>query len=200
MRKFALVALLVFILIAPSYAKVYESSFGFTVDVPGHWLVMTAREFRENPDLINFDRSEFGNVNKDLIKNVADKIRSGQIEAYINKKTSDNSFADNINVLKQAGAIPENKTRLRETCNSLPGDLSAAFGKKVKLYECKLVSKNNLKTLFLDFDGVIQGTRSIQYQIQKSPSVMIIVTATCKNSSLDAIRKEFDRIVFSIKM
>jgi hypothetical protein len=59
---------------------------------------------------------------------------------------------------------------------------------------------NGLKSLFLEFDGVIEGTRSMQYQIQRSPSVQIVFTATCKNSVLDTIREEFERIILSIKM
>ena len=61
-------------------------------------------------------------------------------------------------------------------------------------------SINNVKSLFLEYDGVVEGTRSIQYLIQKSASVQIMITATCKNSVLDIIREEFNRIVLSIKM
>jgi hypothetical protein len=62
------------------------------------------------------------------------------------------------------------------------------------------VNINNLKSLLLEFDGALEGTRNIQYQIEKSPSVQILITGTCKNSVLDTIRKELNRIVLSIKM
>ena len=54
--------------------------------------------------------------------------------------------------------------------------------------------------LFLEFDGMVEGTRSIQYQIQKSNSVQIIITATCKNTTLDTIRDEFEEIIYSIRL
>jgi len=200
MRRYALVVLLICIAITPVYGKEYKSSFGLTVDIPEHWLVLTKEELKENPDLFDFDKEIFGNVDKNLLKNIGSQIKSGQVEYYFNQKTSDSSFADNINVGKKIGKIPENNTQLREECNLAPKQFSSYFGREIKIYQCKLVDINNLKSLFLEFDGVIEGTRNIQYSIQKSPSVQIIITATCKNSVLDIIRKEFNRIVLSIKM
>ena len=200
MRRCTLAVLLIFIAITPVYGKEYRSSFGFTVDIPDHWLVLTKEEVKENPDLVDFDKKIFGNVDKNLLKSIDSQIKSGQMEFYFNQKTSDSSFADNINVIKGIGKIPENDTQLREICDLAPKQLSSYLGKKIKVYQCKLVDINNLKSLFLEFDGVVEGSRNIQYQIQKSAGVKIVITATCKNSVLDTIRKEFNRIVLSIKM
>ena len=203
MRRYTLVVLVVFIIflaITPAYGKEYQSSFGFTVDIPTHWLVLTRQELKDNPDFFDFDKKEFGSIDKNLLKTITSTIKSGRIEFFFNQKTSDSSFSDNINVAKQIGKIPENETQLREMCDSLPEQLSSYFGRKIECYQCKLKDINGLKSLFLEFEGVIEGTRSIQYQIQKSPSVQIIFTATCKNSVLDTIREEFERIILSIKM
>jgi hypothetical protein len=56
-----------------------------------------------------------------------------------------------------------------------------------------------LDSLFLEFDGMVKGTRSIQYQIQMSSNVQIVVTATCKDTTLEIVRKEFEDIVGSIR-
>ena len=200
MRRYILVVLLIFIAITPAYGKEYKSSFGFTVDIPEHWLVLTKEELKGNPDLFDFDKKRFENIDKNLLKNIDSQIKSGQVEFYFNQNTSDSSFADNINVTKGIGKIPENNTQLREVCNLAPKQFSSYFGREIKIYQCKLVDINNLKSLFLEYDGAIEGSRNIQYLIQKSPSVQIIITATCKNSVLDTIRKEFNRIVLSIIM
>jgi hypothetical protein len=200
MKRYTLVVLLIFIAITPVYGKEYKSSFGFTVDIPEHWLVLTKEELKENPDLFDFDKKRFVNLDKDLLKSIDSKVKSGQVEFYFNQKTSDSSFADNINVIKQIGKIPENNTQLREVCNPAPKQFSSFFGREIKVYQCKLVDINDLKSLFLEYDGALEGTRTIQYLIQKSPGVQIMITATCKNSVLDTIRKEFNRIVLSIKM
>jgi hypothetical protein len=200
MRRYILVALLIFIAVTPAFGKEYKSSFGFTIDIPTHWLVLTRQELKENPDLFDFDRKEFGSIDKNLLKTIASAIKSGRVEFFFNQQTSDSSFSDNINVVKQVGKIPENDTQLREMCDSLPEQLTSYFGRKIECYQCKLKDINGLKFLFLEFEGVIEGTRSIQYQIQKSPGVQIIITATCRNSVLDTIREEFTRIIFSINM
>ncbi len=200
MRRDAFVVFLIFCAISPAYGKEYKSSFGFTVEIPEHWLVLTREELKENPDLFDFDKKKFGDIDKNLLKNVESKIKSGQVEIYFNRNTSDGSFADNINIVKEIGRIPENDTQLSGICNAFPKQLSSYFGRDITLYQCKLVSINNVKSLFLEFDGAVEGTRSIQYQIQKSPSIIIIVTVTCKNRVLDTIEKEFKKIVFSIKM
>jgi len=200
MRRYTLVVLLIFITITPVYGKEYQSSFGFTVDIPEHWLVMTRNEIKENPDLFDFSEERFGNFDKNLLKKMDSMVKSGQVEYYFYQKTSDSSFVDNITVIKPIGKIPENNIQLREVYNSLPKQFSSYYGKEIKVYQCKLVDVNNLKSLFVEFDGAGEGTRGIQYSIQKSPSVQIIITATCRNSVLDTIRKEFNRIVLSIKM
>ncbi len=200
MRKYTLVVLLMFIAITPVFGKEYQSSFGFTVDIPEHWLVLTSKELKENPDLFDVGEKKFENIDKNLLKNIDSKVKSGQVEYYFNQNTSDSSFVDNINVMKQVGRIPQNNTQLREVCNSVQKQLSSYFGREIKVYQCKLMDINNLKSLFLEFDGALEGTRSIQYNIEKSPSVQILITATCKNSVLDTIRKELNRIVLSIKM
>ncbi len=200
MRRYIFVVLLIFIVITPAYGKEYQSSFGFTVDLAGHWLVLTRQELKENPDLFDLDEKQFGNVDKNLLKNMASQIKAGGVEIYFNEETSDSNFADNINVAKQIGKFPENNTQLREECDSLPEQLSSIIGTEIKVYQCKFKNINGLRSLFLECDGLIEGTRTLQYLIQKSPSVQIVFTATCKNGVLNAIRKEFDAIILSIRM
>jgi len=200
MKRYIFVVLIISFFIAPVYAKEYQSSFGFTVNIPEHWLVLTRQELRDNPDLFNFDKKEFGNVDKNVLKDVISRIESGSVEIYYNQETSDNAFSDNINVVKTIGRIPENDGELGEVCSLLPGQLSSAFGREIKIYQCKLKRLNKLDSLFLEFDGVVEGTRSIQYQIRKSSSISIVITATCKNTTLEKMRNQFEDIVYSIKM
>jgi hypothetical protein len=78
MRRYILVVLVVFIIflaITPAYGKEYQSSFGFTVDIPTHWLVLTRQELKENPDLFDFDKKEFGSIDKNLLKTTLNLVR-----------------------------------------------------------------------------------------------------------------------------
>ena len=51
-----------------------------------------------------------------------------------------------------------------------------------------------------EFDGVVDGTRSMTYEIQQSANNIIVLTATCKNKTLAIVKKEFEDMVASIKM
>ena len=83
------------------------------------------------------------------------------------------------------------KYKLRETksigyaqCTELNTLLSKYFGRPINLYQCEIKTINNMKALITEFDGVMGGTRSMQYQFQKSPSILIIITAAEKKMEL----------------
>ena len=180
-------------------AKEYESFYGFSINVPEHWLVLTRSELKENSDLFDFENTDFGNIDKNLLKQVIDKIQSGNTELYLNQNTSDLTFSDNINIIKQVGKIPKGNKNLKKQCNELNTQLSKYFGRPINLYQCEIKTINNMKTLITEFDGAMSGTRSIQYQFQKSPSILIIITATSKNKTTDIIRQEFKEMINTIK-
>lgn len=179
-------------------AAEYDSFYGFRIDVPEHWIVLTRSELRENSDLFDFENADFGNIDKNLIKQVISKIQSGNIEIYLNQNTSDPSFTDNINIIKQAGKIPKAGKDLQKQCGELKTQLSRYFGRSIALYRCEITSVDNKSALVTEFDEAISGTTSMQYQFQHSPSILIIITATGKNETTDIIRKEFHQMVNTI--
>lgn len=181
-------------------AETYHSSFGFTINIPTHWLIMSKQEVKDNPDLFDFENELFKNADKAMLNQVKKMVLSGKAEIYIDQNTSNIYFSNNINVYKQIGRLPQTVSESKETCRILPSELSRIFGKHVKVYICGLRKVSGLNAFYAEFDGAIDGTRSIQYQIQKSPSVIIILTATCKNQSLRIIKKEYEDIVSSIKI
>jgi hypothetical protein len=70
MRKIILGLLIFFAAINSTFAKEYESNYGFNIDVPAHWLVLTQAELKENPDLFDFENTDFGNIDKNLLKQI----------------------------------------------------------------------------------------------------------------------------------
>jgi len=79
MRRYTLAFLLIFIAIPPVFGKEYQSSFGFTVDIPEHWLVLTSKELKENPDLFDLSKKKFANIDKNLLKDIDSKVWAGRI-------------------------------------------------------------------------------------------------------------------------
>ena len=181
-------------------AETYHSSFGFTINIPSHWLILSKQEVKDNPDLFDFEKESFKNTDKAMLNQIKNMVLSGKVEVYYNQNTSDIYIMDNINVLKQIGQLPHTISESKEACRSLPGEFSRAFGKHINFYDCGLRTVSGLNAFYSEFDGIVDGTRSIQYQIQKSPSVIIILTATCKNQNLKVIKKEYEDIVSSFKI
>ncbi len=181
-------------------AETYHSSFGFTINIPSHWLVVSKQEVKDNPDLFNFENEVFKNTDKAMLNQIKNMILSGKVEIYYDQNTTNSYFRDNINAFILAGRLPQTVSESKEKCRNIPGELSRAYGKNIKVYNCGSRKVSGLNTFYSEFDGVVGGTRSIQYQIQKSPSVVITITATCKNESLNIIKKEFEDMVSSIKI
>ncbi|MFC1884449.1 hypothetical protein ACFL2O_06750 [Thermodesulfobacteriota bacterium] len=198
MKKF--LAMLIFIMLWPAaiWAETYESTLGFSMDIPEHWLIMSKQELRDNPDIFNFDSELFKNVDKNVFEQTKKLISSGKIEVYFNQKTSDARFADNINVTKRVGRLPQTDAEYKKVCEQLPAALSKILGKAVAIYQCSVKNIGSMNAFYLENDGLIDGTRSLQYHIQKSPSVMLIFTATCNNDNLEAIKYEFNEMISSV--
>lgn len=200
MRKFALIFLILVVWSTGALAEQYSSPFGFSMNIPSHWLIVSAQEIRKNPDLFNFNKETFKNVNPSMLEQIKEMIVSGRVEMFFNQKTGDGSFNDNINIFKRTGQLPQNPSESKKACDGLPGQLASAYGKPTKVYSCGTKKVSGLNAVSTEFDGVVEGTRSMTYEIQKSPSIIIVLTATCKNKTLSIIKKEFEDMVSSIKM
>ncbi len=183
---------------APALAERYLSTFGFSVEIPSHWSVMTRNELKDNPDMLNFDNEIFANTDRELVRQMIEMVRSGRIEVYFNQRTSTERFADNINVYRQPGRIPANNAELSQACRALPVQLSRAFGRSLNLHACELRKVAGLRSLYLDFDGVVEGTRSVQYQVDKGNGEAIVFTLTSRGDTLSTNNREFDDIVGSV--
>jgi hypothetical protein len=200
MKTFILIFLILVVWSTGALAEQYSSPFGFSMNIPSHWLIVSAEEIRKNPDLFNFNKEIFKNVNPSMLEQIKEMIVSGRVEMFFNQKTGDGSFNDNINVFKRTGQLPQNASESKKACDGLPGQLASAYGKPTKVYSCGTKKVSGLNAVSTEFDGVVEGTRSMTYEIQKSPSIIIVLTATCKNKTLSIIKKEFEDMVTSIKM
>lgn len=192
-------ALIIVVMWAPSIlAEVYNSPFGFSIDLPSHWLILSKQELQDNPDLLNFEREEFKSTNKDFLNNIKNMIVSGQVEVYLNKKASNFSFNENINVVQTIERLPQTVSELDQFCANIPQLMSENYGKSIKVYECELKKVAGLNSLYFIVDGILDETKNIMYQFQKSPSVAITITATCRNETLEIFKKEFDEIIATL--
>jgi hypothetical protein len=198
MKKIIFSILIVILWALPLSAEIYNSPFGFSIDIPSHWLIMSKQEIMDNSDLFNFEAEEFKDVNQDLLNNIKNMVASGQAEVYLNKETSNVFFNDNINVVKTIEDLPQTPSELSQYCTQLSDMLAEQLGKRALVYECNFKKIAGTNALYIVVDGVVEGTKSIQVQIPKSPNVTIVITATGKNETYEIISKEFDEIMDSL--
>ena len=113
---------------------------------------------------------------------------------------STDDFADNINVIKQIGRVPTDSNEIIPMCESFPQQLSSMFNRPIKAYRCEIRKVANLTGLYLEFDGVVSGTRSMQYHIPRSNNVYLIITATVKNKTYDEMSKTFHMVMETLRV
>jgi hypothetical protein len=169
-------------------AKDYSSSFGFTFSAPDAWLIMTKQELASNPVFANADAG------------LKAKVQAGAIEIYYDRATSDATFTDYVDVkLGPKSPVPTAPADVTAACTAYGQALAKAAGKTLSIKACGPRDLGTLKALYIEYEGRVAGTVTMQYQLPRPDGRLIYVTATCKEASLDKFRPDFDGIVRSIK-
>lgn len=200
MKKVIIVSALAWAFLMVCRAEGFQSQFGFQIDLPSHWVAITPEVVKKGT-LPTAEDPEMKTVDPKLLSRfIDDVVRKGNMEAYLRKsRESGGGFVDNINVIRQPGAIPKSGSEIEKECPSLSAELSKLFGKHTNVYECGPRTIGGRYAFFLEFDGIDSGTRCIQYQVQWSPDTVLIFTATCKHKNLEEVRKEFTTIMGSLR-
>lgn len=176
----------------------YKSSFGFSSSLSKNWLVLTKDQIQNNPDIFNFKNKAFQNFNRSLLTQVKRNILSGRTEIMYSKNR-DAGFGDNINIMLTMGNLVTASNE-EQLCTQMPQAFKKMFKRYIQFYECGLKTIGNLKVLYLNFEGVLPGTRSAQYQFQVSPGKLVIATLTCKNKNYETLNQEFNSFIRNIKL
>lgn len=197
MKRISFVLVLLSLATGMAHAGQFESTLGYTASVPSNWLVLTREEARKNPDL--FEGLVVQGVNRDLMDSVRQRIVEGKVDMLFRKSGTGSAFADNINVFKQIQPTPSSDKDLKELCTILPGELAKAYNRQVSVYRCEYAFVNGLKAVYLEYDGVVPHTRSMQFFIPRSESVSLVVTATSSEATLAEVEKEFSEMIASLR-
>jgi hypothetical protein len=181
------------------FAKEYQSSFGFAASIPDDWLILTKQAVNENPALVDVKGAQLASVNPDRFRELMARVESGSVEMLFSRTTSDAAFADNINVMVRHGQIPVFRDRLAQACEGFSAKLAKTAGRTLAVVHCESRDLGTFKAVYLEYEGVVAGTVTMQYQIQRPNNELLQVTATCRQASLEKVRSEFDEIVRAIR-
>jgi hypothetical protein len=186
-----------------AFAAVYQSDFGFRIDLPAGWTVVSKLGVKEKPEFVTavFEAAEKNrtllDMPQDLYAKLKEKIAGGEVEYYY--KTDGPSFS--ISVFQQPGTLPQSSNAVQETCQALPEELSKLSKNPVKVYECRLTTLGNSSALYMVADAYEQGEKYVEYLIQKAPNNVLLFTATStKRQDFNKMKAEFDEIMKSFQV
>lgn len=169
-------------------AKEFQSSFGFTFDASDAWLVMTKAELATNPVLANANPA------------IKAKVEAGLVEILYDRATSDATFTDYVDLkVGVKGALPNTPDDVKTECTRYAQALAKAAGKSLAVTTCENRDLGTAKAFYVEYQGSVAGTVTLQYQLVRPDGKLVYVTATCKQSSLGQFRPEFEAIVRSIR-
>lgn len=200
MKRMLPLILVILSSVAPLWAQTHHSDFGFSVNLPSGWEVISKEETSRNPDMLDaaFGIARQGTLkdaDKDMLAQLKTMVLTGNVEYYF--KRENRSL---ISVLRKTGKFIQTPSDVGKTCESIPGELAKLMAKPARLYECDLRRMENFNAFYTVTDGFKEETKSLQYQIQKSPGELLIITATCRNQYCKEVDKELDQMVNSIKL
>ncbi len=188
MRRFVVIAVVLLLGAVAALAKDYPSSFGFTFSAPDTWLIMTKSELASNPVFASADAG------------LKAKVAAGSIEIYYDKATSDATFTDYVDVkVGPKSPIPGTPDAVKAACTAYGQALAKAAGRTLTIAECAPRQVGTIKALYIEYEGRAPGTVTMQYQLERPDGKLVYVTATCKQSSVDKFRPDFEAIVKSVK-
>jgi hypothetical protein len=199
--KKVILALAAIMLCAPAlWAETRESVFGVTMTVPSGWQALERGAMKDS----NMVKAAIGTArkdalsktNKDVMGSVEEMVSAGNIEYYTNRAYPESI----ISISAGTGRIPDTNAAVNETCNTLPHDLSNYSGNPIKVHKCKSDVVGKRAALYSVFDGFRPGTVSYQYQLQKAPEQVLIMTATCPEKSCEIVSRQFDQMVQSVRI
>ena len=177
----------------------YKSALGFEAVVPDGWLLVDSKTLKENPNLLGtLPEEKMKGIDSHLLNVMKGKIKSGEVDMFFNKFNTHLDFSDNVNAQKYIGVLPANDDELSVVCSQLESVLAQIFGRKVTMEACELnnIGKNN--AFYVKAEGALPGSVMMQYQFQADNAVLLIVTATAHNESVERVHKQLREFVHSI--
>ena len=202
MRIISLIIICFFFFTAPVESKEYESSFGFTINLPDKWLALTKKQIQtlSDEDVIDLNDKTFASMDKNVLKQTLALVKQGRIEAFLNTESKNPIIVDNINVFAGNGNIPRDNRELSRQCEDLPKQLSYSYRKNIQVYECKFETVNNVKFFMFEADATRQGVRNINYSFQKTPNTQVLLSIGFAEENAIHFKQELQKIIDSIKI
>ncbi len=177
----------------PSQSDTFRSRLGFELDLEPGWKHV-------DPDASEYallGHPNLEGVDPRFLRTMVEQLNAGAFELLI--RTPVGSMAQNVAIRARTVALPTRLSTLLDICEALPRDLEPKFGRRLPPPSCEYRTVAGLRATYIEIEGAIAGTTNLQYQIQRTPDVVVAITATAIDSQVDVIRREFEAMVRSIR-
>ncbi len=184
-------------LFAPaSYAKNIDSAFGFSMQVQDDWLVLSKKSVSDSA-LMTQKLEKYG-FSESGIEDIIKRVSWGSSEMlYIPVGDDQFSENDNVNYIKSFGVIPDKET-LPGLCEATQEQISHAFQKETKMDKCEYRKHGQLTSVYLEFDGLIDGTRNAQYHVHGEGDLYLVFSLTSTKAYFNKSNLALDVLINSI--
>jgi hypothetical protein len=174
----------------------FESRFGFALAIPADWVALDPSKDPGKLEQIRADLSGSG-VDPALLDAALEKVKSGRVEFLFRQPFQ--RFTQNISISARTGMVPASDEAVARMCAQGPKALREAYKREIAEPICRLGSVDGQPALYLELEGPIPGTHNLQYQVQRAPGSVVMVTASVMSENLEALRPEFESIVQSME-
>ena len=199
--KHVLYALFALSLCLCSLGKDIDSHLGFTATIQDSWVHLSKEAADEKA--VEFNKKidqTLGPVDPAILSKVKEMLRVGNL-ALIFCLPCDPRFKDNINVMSETGKLPDLNGDLKELRKLYASTIGTAFGRKdMKFDKFDTVEVAGKRSIHLEYDGMGQGTRNIQYVVQATPEKLITFTFTYLADGQEGKPSEFVKFMASVKL
>jgi len=178
-------------LILPAYAfgETYKSEFGFELDIPKDWSVLSWKQLEKLELEKLTQQAEIDPTEKREAIHFFERVRKGQYEVYYQTEEG-----HTISVHQQAGRAAQTKAEAVEACTIVSKQLLAAYQKGAKVIYCRLQNSGGVDHIALEYTITGTGKSVIQCEFQKTPQLKLTVMAEVNGTNRDLIRQMHERI------
>ncbi|HAS53206.1 MAG TPA: hypothetical protein DCS42_03255 [Nitrospiraceae bacterium] len=197
MRKYVL-TLLLLVMPAPGPAAEYQSTFGFPFELSKDWLVLTSKEAagKFGTETLKSLGLEYGD--QENMKAVLERVKTGKVEFYFDRKYSTKDFNKNISVQLMEGGQQPTAKAAQDACASLPDEAARLFGGPVKMKSCGIAELQGITYVAYEYEVPTLATSVIQTEIPFTAGMSIIVVGGSNKAGLEHVRKAHEQITRSI--
>ena len=186
-----------------SYAKDYNTIFGFKMSIPENYLTINNHNVGEATELILSDKEV--DINADMFNNLSEGMKLRKLEFLYNKDLiKEGKFISNINISSSIYKyVALRESDINELCNSMVNNYENLINNVRQVTKLKCELSNNPghmgKSVYSEFYNFITDVHTIQNIFWIDSKNLVTATLSCSKEDCVIYRDQFKKILLSIE-